>query len=82
MGIGGTGEGPSYHTQEYWDLRKVFSEKGSDELPPHRPTDSAIEILPGAKLPKLKRYSMIPRELEKLWLFIDKNLARGFIQQM
>lgn len=45
-----------------------------------RLTDCAIEIVPGAKLPKLKLYSVTPREPEELRLFIDKNLAQGFIQ--
>lgn len=57
----------------------MFSEEGSDELLPHRPTDYAIEIIPGAKLPKLKLYSTPPRELEELRAFKDKNLAQGFI---
>lgn len=48
--------------KEYGDLQDIFSEKGSDPLPPHRPTDCSIEILPRAKLPKPKLYSMIPRE--------------------
>lgn len=42
--------------------------------------DCAIEILPGAKLPKPKLYSMSPRELEELQAFIDKNLTWGFIE--
>lgn len=42
--------------------------------------DCVIEIIPGAKLPKPKLYSMAPREMEELLMFIDKNLARGFIQ--
>lgn len=46
--------------KEYWDLRDVFSERGSDMLTPHRPTDCSIEIILGAKLPKLKLYSMTP----------------------
>lgn len=32
------------------------------------------------KLPKLKMYSMTPKEMEELRKYIDKNLARGFIQ--
>lgn len=66
--------------QEYQDLAKVFSEMSSNELPPHWPTDCTIEIVPGAKQSKPKLYSMIPKELEELHAFIDKNLARGFIQ--
>lgn len=53
----------------------MFSEKGSDELSLHQPTDSAVEILLGAKLPKSKLYSLTPWELKELRLFIDKNLA-------
>ncbi|XP_058041925.1 uncharacterized protein LOC131199783 [Ahaetulla prasina] len=66
--------------KEYWDLREVFSEKASDVLPPHRPIDCAIDILPGVKLPKPKAYPMTQKELEELRKFIDKNLERGFIQ--
>lgn len=58
----------------------MFSEEGSDELPPHCPTDSVIEILTGAKLLKPKMYCISPRELNELRGFIDKNLAQGFIQ--
>lgn len=39
-----------------------------------------MEILPGAKLPKPKLYSMTPWELDELHAFIDKNLECGFIQ--
>lgn len=49
-------------------------------IPPHHPTDCPIEILPGAKLFKLKMYSMTLKEMEELQEFINKNLARGFIQ--
>lgn len=61
--------------REYYDLAEVFSKKGSDELPSHWPMDCAIEIVPRAKLPKPKIYSMTPRQLEELQQFIDKNLA-------
>lgn len=60
--------------EEYSDLAEVFSEERSDELPPHRATNSAIEIRPRAKLPKPKLYSMSPQELEEMQIFIDKNL--------
>lgn len=36
----------SYH--EYLD---VFSKRGADTLPPHRPYDCPIELLPGAEIP-------------------------------
>lgn len=64
----------------YKDLAKVFSEKECDILPPHCPTNCAIEILPGARLPKPKMYSMTPKKLDEMQRYIEKNLARGFIQ--
>lgn len=49
-------------------------------IPPHRPTVCMTEIMPGAKLPKLKMYFMTPREMEELLACIDKNVARRYIQ--
>lgn len=66
--------------RKYWSLKKVFNEQELDVLPPHHPTDCAIEILPWAKLSKPKMDSMTWRELDAFGEFIDKNLARGFIQ--
>lgn len=48
----------------YKDLTEVFSETESDMMLPHCLTDCAIEILPGAKLPKPKMYPMMPKELD------------------
>ncbi|KAK9395714.1 hypothetical protein NXF25_019075 [Crotalus adamanteus] len=75
-----SGDGELGFPAAYADLAEVFSERECDTLPPHRPTDCAIDILPGAKLPKPRMYPMTPRELEELHQYIDKNLARGFIQ--
>lgn len=61
-------------------MQDVFSKKDSDELPPHWPTDCSIKILPEAKLTKPKIYSMTPKELEELRIFIDKNMKQGFLQ--
>lgn len=66
--------------KEYQDLTEAFSKQELDVLPPHHPTGCAIEIPPGAKLPKPKMYSMTPREGEELRSFMDKNLDRDFIQ--
>lgn len=64
----------------YKDLEAVCNETECETLPPHRLTDCAIELIPGAKLPKPHMYAMTPSELEELRWYIDKNLARGFIQ--
>lgn len=60
------GKSPFRISKEYKDLRDVFSEKRSHELPPYRPTKSSIEILLGAKLSKPKLYLMSPKELKEL----------------
>lgn len=65
---------------EYNDLKEVFSETECEVLPPHRPTDCAIELVPGVKLPKPRMYSMTPAEMQEMRKYIDKNLARGFIK--
>ncbi|XP_060542340.1 uncharacterized protein LOC132710346 isoform X1 [Pantherophis guttatus] len=63
----------------YEDLAAVFSEEECKVLPPHRSTDCATELVPGAKLPKPRIYAMTQPELAELRRYIDKNLARGFI---
>lgn len=65
--------------KEYQDLAEVFSEQESNILPHYHPADCAIELLPRAKLPKRKMYSMTPREMKELCNFVDKNLAGVFI---
>uniref|UniRef100_A0A670HMU8 Reverse transcriptase domain-containing protein n=1 Tax=Podarcis muralis TaxID=64176 RepID=A0A670HMU8_PODMU len=66
---------------QYADLKEVFSEKEADRLPPHRPFDCQINLLPGAQLPVGKLHAMSDREMKELREFIDKNLKRGFIRE-
>ncbi|KAK9400665.1 hypothetical protein NXF25_011379 [Crotalus adamanteus] len=73
------GDGPGYPSI-YNDLAAVFSEHECDTLPPHRVTDCAIELIPGAKLPKPRMYPMTFTELKEMREYINKNLARGFIE--
>ncbi|XP_060112868.1 uncharacterized protein LOC132585122, partial [Heteronotia binoei] len=55
-------------------------ETGADQLPPHRPYDCAIDLVPGAPLPVGRLYPMSEPELAALRDFLDKNLKRGFIR--
>ncbi|KAK9401814.1 hypothetical protein NXF25_010170 [Crotalus adamanteus] len=73
-------EGELPYPEEYRDLAAVFSEEDCNQLPPHRSTDCAIQLLPGVKLPKPRMYAMTPTEVQELRRYIDQNLARGFIQ--
>jgi hypothetical protein len=41
----------SWIPSTYRDFRDIFSKKKAETLPPHRPTDHAIDLEPGTKLP-------------------------------
>ncbi len=43
---------------EYLDLRLVFSRSRTTSLPPHRPFDSAIDVLPGTSPPRGHLFSL------------------------
>ncbi|KAI2647611.1 Transposon Tf2-6 polyprotein [Labeo rohita] len=38
--------------KEYWNLAEAFSKTKASQLPPHRSTDCAIDLLPGSHPPK------------------------------
>ncbi|KAG1968655.1 retrotransposable element [Pimephales promelas] len=65
---------------EYRDLKEVFSKSRADSLPPHRPYDCAIELLPGTSPPKGKLYSLSIPEREVMEKYISDSLATGFIR--
>ncbi|KAL0152743.1 hypothetical protein M9458_052466, partial [Cirrhinus mrigala] len=53
---------------------RLFSKQAATRLPPHRPWDCAIELLPGAQLPKGRIYPLSIPE------YIMEALQQGFIQ--
>lgn len=63
------------------DYSDVFEAKEFDKLPPRRPWDHAIELIPGAK-PELncKVYPLNRLEQEKLDEFLDEQLRTGRIR--
>ncbi len=65
---------------EYLDLKEVFSKSRVASLPPHRPYDCAIELLPGTSPPKGKLYSLSAPEREAMEKYISDSLASGFIR--
>ncbi len=65
---------------EYLDLKEVFSKSRAASLPPHRPYDCAIELLPGTSPPKGKLYSLSVPEREAMKKYISDSLASGFIR--
>ncbi|KAI2645969.1 Transposon Tf2-6 polyprotein [Labeo rohita] len=65
---------------EYLDLKEVFSKSRAASLPPHRPYDCAIELLPGMSPPKGKLYSLSAPEREAMEKYISDSLAAGLIR--
>jgi hypothetical protein len=56
----------SWIPSTYSDFRDIFSKKKAETLPPHRPTDHAIDLEPGTKLPYGRIYSLSEVELKAL----------------
>ena len=66
--------------QEYMDLKPVFSKSRAVSLPPHRPYDYAIELLPDTSPPKGRLYSLSPSERGAMNRYILDSLAAGIIR--
>ena len=64
----------------YQDLMDVGDKQQADKLPPHRPYDCPIELLPGASIPFGNIYPLAGPELKALKEYIEENLAKGFIR--
>ncbi|QRV99185.1 Transposon Tf2-1 polyprotein [Ceratobasidium sp. AG-Ba] len=66
--------------EPYWDYSSVFDPVEVDTLPPHRPYDMRIELEDGKTPPFGPIYGLSQDERAALVDYIDKNLAKGFIQ--
>ncbi len=66
--------------EEYLDLKEVFSKSRAASLPPHRPYDCAIELVPGMSPPKGRLYSLSVPEREAMEKYISDSLTAGFIR--
>ncbi|KAK7922262.1 hypothetical protein WMY93_009164 [Mugilogobius chulae] len=60
---------------EYHDLQEVFSKDRALSLPPHRPYDCAIDLLPGATLPSSRLYNLSRPEREAMERYIKDSLT-------
>ncbi|KAG1938716.1 retrotransposable element [Pimephales promelas] len=65
--------------EEYHDLREVFSRSRATSLPPHRPYDCGIELLPGTTPPRGRLYSLSAPEREALENYLSDSLKAGTI---
>uniref|UniRef100_A0A8C2EBD4 Gypsy retrotransposon integrase-like protein 1 n=1 Tax=Cyprinus carpio TaxID=7962 RepID=A0A8C2EBD4_CYPCA len=66
--------------EAYHDLRAVFSKSRASSLPPHRPYDCAIDLLPGTSPPKGHLYSLSGPEREAMERYIHDSLVAGIIR--
>ncbi len=64
----------------YNDLSEVFRKTKAPHLPPHRPWDCAIDLLPNAMPPKSKVYPLSRTENQAMEEYIDEALNSGFIR--
>ncbi|KAL0177072.1 hypothetical protein M9458_025966, partial [Cirrhinus mrigala] len=65
---------------EYMAFQDVFSKQAATRLSPHRPWDCAIELLPGAQLPKGRIFPLSILECQAMEKYITVALQQGFIQ--
>ncbi|KAL0185425.1 hypothetical protein M9458_021122, partial [Cirrhinus mrigala] len=63
----------------YHDLAEAFSKSRATQLPPHRTSDCAIELLPGTTPPKGRIFPLSQPETEAMKTYIEEELAKGFI---
>ncbi|KAI7805934.1 Pol polyprotein [Triplophysa rosa] len=66
--------------EEYHDLRSVFSRSRATSLPPHRPYDCAIDLLPGTSPPRGRLFSLSAPEREAMDKYIYESLQAGLIR--
>ncbi|KAL0180227.1 hypothetical protein M9458_025669, partial [Cirrhinus mrigala] len=64
---------------EYQDLLEAFSKAKATQLPPHRPGDCAIDLIPGATPPRGRIFPLSQAESEAMRTYIQEELAKGFI---
>ncbi|KAI3372638.1 hypothetical protein L3Q82_023114 [Scortum barcoo] len=88
----GSGEAPTPHSPliepvdlsgvppAYHDLQEVFNKDKALSLPPHRPYDCAIELLPDAPLPSSRLYNLTRPEQEAMEGYINDSMAAGIIR--
>ncbi len=65
---------------EYQDLSEAFSKSRASQLPPHRSSDCAIDLLPRATPTRGRVFPLSQPESEAMKAYIDEELAKGFIR--
>ncbi|KAI2646712.1 Transposon Tf2-6 polyprotein [Labeo rohita] len=65
---------------QYRDLVEVFSRRSAAQLPPHRPYDLAIDLVPGAVPPRGHLYSLSAKEQLAMEEYVADGLRAGTIR--
>lgn len=66
--------------REYKNYQSVFSSKQANTLPPHRPYDLTIDLIPNAKPRSGRVFELSENELRILRDYISEQLEKGFIR--
>lgn len=64
----------------YHDLAHMFSKTKACSLPPHRPYDISIDLIPDAPLPSSRLYNLSGPEKETMKNYIKESLETGLIR--
>ncbi|KAK3543168.1 hypothetical protein QTP70_012273 [Hemibagrus guttatus] len=64
----------------YSHFRDVFCPRKASKLPPHRPWDCAIDLIPGEPVPKGRIYSLSIPEEKAMEEYIQEALTQGYIR--
>ena len=66
--------------EHYHKFKDVFDKESFDELPPSRPWDHVVELLPGDHVIDCKTYNLTLDEQKELDDFLNENLKSGRIR--
>ncbi len=64
----------------YHDLAVAFSKTKASQLPPHRPSDCAIDLIPGSNTTRGRVFPLSQPESEAMKAYIEEELSKGFIR--
>ncbi|KAL0172165.1 hypothetical protein M9458_032476, partial [Cirrhinus mrigala] len=64
----------------YSSYKDVFCPKRASQLPPHRPWDCAIDLVPDAPMPRGKIYLLSLPETKAMEEYIHEALSQGYIR--
>ena len=64
----------------YHHLKEVFNKAKALSLPPHRPYDCTIDMIPGSTIPKGRIYSISGPEKKAMNKYISASLKAGLIR--